>query len=207
MSSKQSRTRNWTCIIYPDSAPENWVDILNDMHIEFIVSPLHDMDRNATGELKKPHWHVMLMFGGVKSYEQVKEITEKINATIPERVLNAKAMVRYMAHLDNPDKAQYKIEDIRAYGGVDLQELLRPSTSERSSERYTLIKEMIDFVREHNIIELQDLIDYAIQERYDDWFPLLCDSCTYVINQYIKSVRHRARPKVDIDTGEIECGQ
>jgi len=197
---KDSRTRNWTCIVYPDSAPGNWIDILNDMHIEFVVSPLHDKDKNATGELKKPHWHVLLMFGGVKSYEQVKEVTDKLNGTIPERCHNAKAMVRYMAHLDNPEKAQYRVGDIKAYGGVDLQELLRPSTS----ERYSMIKEMIDYVREHNIIELQDLIDYAIQERYDDWFPLLCDSCTYVINQYIKSVRHRARPKVDMDTGEIE---
>ena len=197
---KDVRTRVWTFILYPESAPENWIDILIDMHLEFVVSPLHDQDRDATGELKKPHWHVMLMFAGVKSYEQVKEITEKVNGTIPERCHNAKAMVRYMAHIDNPDKAQYKIEDIRAYGGVDLQELLRPT----SSERYSMIKEMIDFVRQENIIELQDLIDYAIQERYDDWFPLLCDSCTYVINQYIKSLRHRVKPKVDIITGEIQ---
>lgn len=197
---KESRTRNWTCVVYPDSAPENWIDILTDLHIEFVVSPLHDQDKNADGELKKPHWHVMLMFGGVKSYDQVKEITDMINCPRPERCHNAKAMVRYMAHLDNPDKAQYKVGDIRAYGGVDLQELLRPS----SSERYTLIKEMIDYVREENIIELQDLIDYAIKERFDDWFPLLCDNCTYVINQYIKSIRHRVKPKVDLRTGEIK---
>ena len=197
---KDVRTRVWTFILYPESAPENWIDILIDMHLEFVVSPLHDQDRDATGELKKPHWHVMLMFAGVKSYEQVKEITEKVNGTIPERCHNAKAMVRYMAHIDNPDKAQYKVGDIKAYGGVDLQDLLRPT----SSERYEIIREMIDYVREQNIIELQDLIDYAIQERYDDWFPLLCDSCTYVINQYIKSLRHRVKPKVDIITGEIQ---
>lgn len=197
---KETRTRNWTCIVYPDSAPDNWIDILTDMHIEFVISPLHDKDKNANGELKKPHWHVMLMFGGVKTYDQVKEITDQINSPRPERCHNAKAMVRYMAHLDNPDKAQYKIEDIRAYGGVDLQELLRPT----SSERYSIIREMIDYVRNEHIIELQDLIDYAIAERYDDWFPLLCDSCTYVINQYIKSIRHRAKPKVDLETGEIK---
>jgi len=196
---KEIRTRVWTFILYPESAPENWIDILIDMHLEFVVSPLHDMDINPDGELKKPHWHVMLMFAGVKSYEQVKDITEKINGTIPERCHNAKAMVRYMAHLDNPDKAQYRVGDIKAYGGVDLQDLLRPT----SSERYEIIREMIDYVRKEHIIELQDLVDYAITDHYDDWFPLLCDSCTYVINQYIKSIRHRARQKVDIDTGEI----
>ena len=95
---KETRTRNWTIVLYPESAPENWREILDDMHIEWIESPLHDKDINANGETKKAHWHILLMFGGVKTYEQVKEITDKLNAPIPERCHNAKAMVRYMAH-------------------------------------------------------------------------------------------------------------
>lgn len=196
---KDTRTRNWTCVIYPDSAPENWRDIINDLHIEWVESPLHDKDTNATGEVKKAHWHILLMFGGVKSYEQVKEVTEDLNCPIPERCHNAKAMVRYMAHLDNPDKAQYKIDDIKSYGGVDISELLRPS----SSERYSLVREMIEYVKKNDITEYQDLIDYSMQNRFDDWFPLLCDNCTYVVNQYIKSARHRKTQFVDPETGEI----
>lgn len=196
---KATRTRNWTCVVYPDSAPENWRDIINELHIEWVESPLHDKDKNATGEVKKAHWHILLMFGGVKSYEQVKEVTEALNCPIPERCHNAKAMVRYMAHMDNPEKAQYKTEDIKSYGGVDLSELLRPS----SSERYSLVKEMLEYVKKNDITEYQDLVDFALQNHYDDWFPLLCDSCTYVVNQYIKSARHRKAPLVDPETGEI----
>ena len=128
------------------------------------------------------------MFGGVKSYEQVKEITDLLHAPIPQRCHNAKAMVRYMAHLDNPEKAQYDVSEIIPHGGVDLAELLRPS----SSERYPLIKEMIDYVRSAAVTEFQDLMDYAAAERFDDWFPLLCDSCAFVVGQYIRSQRHRA---------------
>jgi hypothetical protein len=83
------------------------------------------------------------MFGGVKSYEQVKELTDRLNAPIPERCHNAKAMVRYMAHLDNPDKFQYSIGDIHSHGGVDIAELLRPS----SSERYTILIHKISIPR------------------------------------------------------------
>ena len=184
---KETRTRNWTIVLYPESAPENWREVLDDMHIEWIESPLHDKDINANGETKKAHWHILLMFGGVKTYEQVKEITDKLNAPIPERCHNAKAMVRYMAHLDNPDKAQYSVSDIKAHGGVDLAEMLRPS----SSERYTIISEMIAFIKEYNIMEFQDLMDYAASEKFDTWFPLLCDSSAYVVGQYIKSQRHR----------------
>ena len=52
---------------------------------------------------------------------------------------------------------------------------------------------MTDYVRENEIDELQDLIDYAIENRYEDWFPLLCDNSTFIMNNYIKSVRHRVK--------------
>lgn len=194
---KETRTRNWTFVLYPESTPENWRNIIDDMHIEWVESPLHDKDINADGEIKKPHWHILLMFGGVKTYEQVKELTDKLIAPIPERCHNSKALVRYMAHLDNPDKAQYSISDIIAHGGVDLAELLRPS----SSERYTIINEMITYVQCEGITEFQDLMDYARHNEFDRWFPLLCDNSAYVVNQYIKSQRHRHI--IDRNTGEV----
>lgn len=198
---KETRTRNWTIVVYPDSAPNNWRDILDGMHIEWVESPLHDKDVNANGESKKAHWHILLMFGGVKSYEQVKEICETLCCPIPQRCHNAKSMVRYMAHLDNPDKAQYSTSDIKAHGGVDLAEMLRPS----SSERYTIIRDMISYVKSNGVAEFQDLMDYASMEHFDDWFPLLCDNSAYVVNQYIKSQRHRIQPKLNInsETGEV----
>ena len=187
---KESRTRNWTIVLYPESAPDNWRTLIDDLHIEWVESPLHDKDVNANGEPKKAHWHLLLMFGGVKSYEQVKEVTDSLNAPRPERCHNARSMVRYMVHLDNPDKDQYSQGDIKAHGGVDLAELLRPS----SSERYTLIGDMIAYIRNNNVIEFQDLMDYALANEFDTWFPLLCDNSAFVIGQYIKSQRHRLQP-------------
>lgn len=198
-SQKDSRTRNWSIVVYPESAPSNWRDILDELHIEWIESPLHDKDINATGEKKKPHWHLLLMFGSVKSYEQVKEICEALCCPIPQRCHNAKAMVRYMAHLDNPEKAQYNVSDIKAHGGVDLSEMFRPS----SSERYTLISEMIAYVKDNKVTEFQDLMDFARSEHYDDWFPLLCDNSAYIVGLYINSQRHRLCPQIDPNTGEV----
>ena len=123
-STKDSRKRNWTAVVYPESAPENWREILDDEHIEWVESPLHDKDMNPDGSIKKPHWHIMLLFDGNKSYEQIKEITDKINAPIPKYVQSVRAMARYFAHLDNPEKVQYAVSEIRGHGGVDLKELL-----------------------------------------------------------------------------------
>lgn len=184
---KETRTRNWSIIVYPDSAPENWRQLLDEEHIEWVESPLHEFDTNPTGEVKKPHYHVLLLFGGVKSYDQVCEFIKPLNGPIPQRCHNAKAMVRYFAHLDNPDKFQYSISDIIPHGGVDISELLKPSTS----ERYTVIKEMCAYVAENNVTEFYELMDFAMDQCFDTWFPLLCDNSAYIVNQYIKSNRQR----------------
>ena len=191
MSEKKStdnRSRTWTFVLYEESAPENWRDVLDENHIQWVESPWHDKDVNATGEPKKKHKHILLMFSGKKSYEQIKEITDSLQQPIPQRCHDARALVRYMAHMDNPEKAQYNVNDIIGHGGVDVADMLRPS----SSERYTLIRDMIDYIRSAGITEFQDLMDYAAAEHFSDWFPLLCDSSAYVVGQYIKSQRHRA---------------
>lgn len=203
---KDSRTRNWTVVVYPDSAPENWRELLDDKHIEWVESPLHDRDVNADGTPKKPHWHILLLFGGVKTFEQVSEFVGFLNCPIPVRVHNAKSLVRYMAHLDNPDKVQYDLSKIISHGGVDIFDLLKPT----SAERYTYIREMQQWCIDTGCVEFQDLFDYAAANRFDDWFPLLCDNSAFVMTQYLKSKRHRAGAakgsrgcNVDLETGEI----
>lgn len=215
MAEKKSRgagrTRSWTCIIYPTDgnppAPQNWREIIDEEHIQWIESPLHDKDTNADGTPKKPHIHLLFMYESVKTFEQVKELTDKLNAPIPQKCNGAKGLVRYMAHLDNPEKVQYSVSDIIGHGGADVAELLKPS----SSERYQLIGEMMDFVREQNITEMEDLLYYARVERFDDWFPLLCDNSAYIMGAMIKSRRHRMISgagetpplKCDPETGEV----
>lgn len=209
MTEKKSRgagrTRSWTFILYPDSAPENWRKIIDEEHIQWVESPLHSKDINSDNTQKKSHWHILLMFESVKDYGQVKEITDKLNATTPQKCNGAKGLVRYMAHLDNPEKVQYNIADIIGHGGADVAELLKPN----SSERYVLIREMILYVKQNQITEMSDLVEYAMMERFDDWFPLLCDNSAYIMGTVIKSYRHKIeRPikvvRVDKETGEIK---
>lgn len=204
---KDNRTRNWTFVIYPvegnPPAPANWRDILDGEHIQWIESPLHDKDTDASGEPKKAHIHILVMYEGNKSYEQIKEITDELNAPTPQKCASVKGLVRYMAHLDNPEKVQYDRGLIIGHGGADVAEYLKPT----SSSRYQLIKEMMDFVRERNIVEMEDLLVYASAERFDDWFPLLCDNSAYIMGAMIKSRRHRMEQPVRVvevnENGEI----
>lgn len=189
MATKQqdNRIRNWTFVLYPESAPENWRDILDNFHIPWIESPLHDADLNADESEKKPHIHVALCFEGKKSFEQVLQITDLLNCPHPQYVQSMTGLVRYMIHMDNPEKHQYSRDQIVGHGGADVDSYLRPT----SGSRYALLREMVDFIRSKDVIEYSDLVEYAMMERPDDWFPLLVDNSTIFISMYITSFRNK----------------
>lgn len=186
-SQAKARTRNWTFVVYPESVSSNWRDVLDEEHIQWVESPLHDRDTNADGEIKKAHIHVLVMYDGVKSYNQILEITNKINASVPQKCGSAKGLVRYMVHMDNPEKYQYSKTDIIGHGGVDIMEMLKPT----SGSRYEMLKEMTEFIVDNDVREYETLWIYAMQNRFDDWFQLLSDNGTFAINNFIKSRRHR----------------
>lgn len=186
------RARNWTFIVYPDSAPINWRNIIDDLHIEWVESPLHDKDCNPDGDIKKAHYHILVLYSGNKSFDQVSELSGLINATIPQICHDIKGLTRYMAHLDNPEKYQYSVSDIVSHGGVDLSEILKPS----SAQRKNLIKEMSVWIRENNIVEYEDIYYYAMDNR-EDWFDVLINNGSIPINFLLKSRRHRSMTAPD----------
>ena len=190
MATKNVKKRNWAFVLYPESAPENWRELLQQTGLQCVISPLHDKDLDPDGNPKKAHHHIILVYSGPTSFNVVKQLTESLKQPIPQALEQVRGYYRYLTHKDNPEKAQYNQSDLIAHGGVDLADLLRPS----SSERYQIIADMQNYVLSAGITEFQDLMDYARTEHFDDWFPLLCDSCTFVMSMYIKSQRHRSMP-------------
>lgn len=192
------RARAWTFILYPESAPENWREVLDSHHVPWACSPLHDKDVNATGEPKKPHWHILLSFTGKKGYKQIWSVSEGINGTRPQVCHDQKGLVRYFTHRDNPEKAQYDQRDIEAHGGFDLEEYLKPT----ASECMRLQDEMIEWCFKNNIMEFWVLKIYALRER-PDWSAELSRSC-FQITQFLKSRRHGGGIKAcNPETGEF----
>lgn len=190
MTVNVKRGRNWTIIVYPDSAPDDWRDLLDKYHIQWIESPLHDKDTNPDGTVKKAHWHVLLLFDGNKSYQQVKDITAKLNTVNPQRVESARGMVRYMVHLDNPEKYQYDVKDIKAHGGADIDTLMKPT----ATNRLQTLKEIITYIHDNQITNFMDLLMYSIQNN-DDWFNIMADYNTLVITKAIDAQWQKSKAK------------
>lgn len=180
-SSSSLRTRNFACVVYPESAPENWFSLLTDLKVPCYVSPLHDSDFNPTGEPKKPHFHVLFTFDGVKSVEQVIAIFETFGGVGFEVVNSARAYARYLCHLDNPDKHQYSIDGVKQFGGADYIALIGTAFDKSKS-----IREMIAYIEENDCTCFSDLMLFASENR-SDWFDTLINSGAYVIKEYIKS--------------------
>lgn len=55
---KDKRSSKWAFLLYKESTPDNYLEILEEMHVPFVLSPWHDKDVNIeTGEVKKAHKH------------------------------------------------------------------------------------------------------------------------------------------------------
>lgn len=172
-------------IVYPDSAPDGWESLLDEYHVQWCRSPLHDKDINADGTPKKPHWHVILAYDSVKTYDQVQEVTKQLCAPIPQRVESIRGAVRYLAHMDNPDKAQYDRAEIRTYGGMDIAEYLRTSEQARGN----VVRDMCHWVTENGITEMWQLMQYAMDNE-PDWWDALITNSGYIMDLYVKSWRN-----------------
>lgn len=181
MVNKIVKTRNYACIVYPESAPENWQQLLAENFVPAFISPLHDKDINPTGELKKPHYHVMIMFDNTKVPEQAMEIFSLIGGVGCEIVKSLRGYARYLCHLDNPEKVQYSVDDVRSLCGSDYHGVIGLAV-----DKYKAIQEMLDFCEVNNIFSFYHLLLYARSERFD-WFRILCDCGTIIMRNYLKS--------------------
>lgn len=175
------RTRNFATVVYPESAPSNWKMLLQEECVPALVSPVHDRDINTDGTIKKEHYHVMILFDGVKTQEQAKEVFSVIGGVGVEPVKSVRAYARYLCHLDSPDKVRYRTEDVISLSGADYNTMIQ-----LASNKYSAIGEMIEFCIENSVDSYARLLMYAKNNRVD-WFHVLCDSGTITIVQFLKS--------------------
>ena len=155
---KEKRSNKWAFLFYKESAPENYLEILEELHIPFVLSPWHDKDINReTGEFKKSHKHGVLFFESLKSYSQVSELlTEKLNTpSHVEVVMSPKGMYDYFIHAENPEKTLYNIEDIESGCGFELDKFL----IEQNSNLF--LETVIDVITDNDFTEFEDLVHYA----------------------------------------------
>lgn len=86
----------WSGIVYPESAPKNWIEMLRNQGFRIAISPLHDKDwwshdspemvdpetgevipkgaRYKAGSRKKAHWHIIVVSDTRMSFRDANSI-------------------------------------------------------------------------------------------------------------------------------------
>ena len=178
----RGRTRNYATVVYPESAPADWLAVLDSLHVPAFVSPLHNADVNADNTPKKAHYHVLIMFAGVKTREQAQAVIDAIGGVGCESVSTVRGYARYLVHADNPEKAQYSKSDVKAFSGADYDAITHLPTDD-----VKITREMMQFIRANQISSFAQFADICAVE-HEDWFRALVTKSTYFIKEYIKSL-------------------
>lgn len=196
-------------------------DFLKELKIESCVSPLHqfDIDPDISDKevYKLPHYHVVLTLGsgGKKSIRQWFELLNPIRDFISiapfdegekdlesvSRVFNQRnkvhkmrSLLRYFAHIDNPEKYQYDLCDCRCFGGFDIDNQVYSET-----DMLSIFREIKFYVKTNHIIDLCVLIDYCDECR-SDWLFVVCNNkFQNTIYRYMRSLENKEERKAERD--------
>lgn len=174
----KKRSKYFATLAYSESCP-NYLDYLNTLCIDYLVSPLHCFDVNSDGTPKKEHYHIILVFDSLKSCDQVRDLISDFGFVGLEIVQSLRSYARYLCHLDNADKTQYSPDDV-VCRGIDYQQFIKSD-----NDKYDIYARIIDYIRDKQIMSFYDLLVYA---RYNDFdmFRALCDN-SYMIREFLRS--------------------
>lgn len=207
----KTKKRNWTFVLYPESAPSDWRDILTQTGLTIAVSPLHDKDINPDGEPKKAHYHIILCYEGPTTGSIVKKLVDELNQPIPQPIDSVRGLYRYFTHKDNPEKAQYNENNITTINGFDISNYADLSVREKEKIK----AELMTLIDEAEIHEYSTFMKIVKSLNKPDYFHIASTN-TIFFNTFITSLRNIAiSPKrrrheknnkivfIDEETGEV----
>lgn len=180
---------------YTDEDVRNWCR----RHIDPDTGEVADEYTNTqpkVGDPKKPHFHLILIVKGPQTREDFTAMLLDLVWIMPnkwQRVVHLDTMTRYLAHMDNPEKAQYSCFDVMGWGGFNL----KPLTISKSDE-YTKAMAMVsvfDYIEENDVRYYHHLMKWA--KRLGDYDIYACVAGR--TQTFIAYFRDIAREKADKD--------
>ena len=187
MADKSVKKRNWSFVLYPESAPVDWREQIQKAGIMAAISPLHDKDTNPTGEPKKAHHHIILVYGSPTTFSNVNNFCKRLNQPIPLALEQVIGMYRYLTHMDNPEKYQYNAAEIQRINGFDIRDFKEMTKSEVTKYK----REIVQFIQDNELMEYADLMESIMSGAGpEEWFDVASNN-TMFFSSYLKSRRFR----------------
>ena len=143
-------------ILYPDAENYDCQKTLDSFPVVFqeFAYILHDKDLGEDGELKKPHFHWV----GRRTPAPISTISNALGvpSNYIEHCKSFRASIRYLPHLDDPDKYQYPIESVQ--GSFPLRYL------QSRVEESDFVQMALEQVYSNKIFSMRQLQLLALQQ-------------------------------------------
>lgn len=181
------KKRYWCFELYPESCDENWKSLLTQTGLPSVVSPLHDKDvydkdikdNNGNlihfkGDVKKPHYHVILCYSGPTSQSNVQKVTvDLLKGTIPLWIENLQGYYEYLTHKNNPEKYQYNADELQFINGFLPEDYF----NEGESVTVTKHQKLVNLIYQEDIQTFSGLI-YACcnDDKFKPYFKLVLNN-------------------------------
>ena len=189
------KSKYWTFMMYKDSMPEDYREIIEKWCIPVAISPLHDKDKwteqdkkknpkHKAGTLKKAHYHVVIYYNNTTTYNKIMEMIKPLGAEYAETVISFKGMYEYLTHKNNKEKAQYDEKDIQNIGFNKIEDLVGYSESEQEEIK----REIINLININNFYEFKEIYDYCLRNELYKCTTILSHASIFFEN-YLRSKR------------------
>lgn len=204
--SEKDKVRCYWFIVWPESIDmARFFNALRESGFAIAVSPLHDKDVKdpETGELSKPHYHVLVRFPSPRYLEPVRRLVGSwlfdAGATVGEPdgkdatwyvrpVPDYVTALRYLVHKDTPEKHRYPENEVITFGFIDITMLYAKSASEDVECYYQLIA----WCRNNPGKSYSDLMD-AVFDSEDAGLMRVLTRYSYTIKAYLSDKSGRRK--------------
>lgn len=170
----QPKATYFTFLLYPESIPDNWIELLESTDLQMAISPLHNRDKTEKKELleqgqeyKKEHYHVIYIAKNAITPEAVRN---RIKRLLGDKSINmvqpiATSVVNAYLYLTHESKDAiakkkhvYDKKDIIHLNNFDVDRFEMFDIHEKR-DMINSIVEIVKSLELTNIIELAEFFD------------------------------------------------
>lgn len=178
-----NRARYWTAVMYPESMIDDWKEVIADklqVPGEYCV---HDKDVDKSGELRKEHVHINVVFPNTTTYNHALSVFKEIGVVNKiERIINIRHAHDYLIHdtdnarkqgkyqYDKNERIEFNNYDIGAYEQLTV------------TDKLTIKKKLSCLIREKHFFNFDDFDCYVTENLELEYYQVLCENQGYFNN-------------------------
>lgn len=186
-NSENFRSSWWSVVFYPESAPDNWIDIIESTHVPCIISPEHNADLKDDGTLKKSHFHLLIKYDRLKSARQViNQFCIPLNTTPYAEIAESPyGSYRYLWHADSPFKTKYDPSELIPLNGF-REDMVLDAGEVTNCDKLEFI---LSFAFENGIRSFGQLVASCLytNDLGKEYFPYIVKN-SYFLNSCLRSL-------------------